>query len=329
MIEVKNIKHGSVEVADTLHFTGGIRGYRVNDGWAIGPMLMGGKPELFGPVFDHHIKQVASELGVTLLGVNETIFDDPNLPSHIWRAMLPERSDGLSASELWGAISSQARVAKDDGYADLARNVSISLKAADIRLRDASDEYHRQLFAALARGVIDEGRFTNIALSDLHLAFHSLLAEMGAARDYLSAIVARHVNAPTNVESFARLIGWLEKGVNSHLSTHPLIAPLLNGWTEGEPNRWLYDLGEYRNTFLHREPFGANSFERYVAISSKETRFGTTYTLKLDIAARQGAAGTVEAMEKFVEIYGNLQTLVKRIGRSAKYPPKPLAFIAR
>lgn len=211
MIDVTNLRYGSVQTADEMHFTGGIRGHRSGDGWSIFTILNEGKLKHLCPVPDAQIRQVANDLDVTLLGVNEIVLDDPNLPSHIWHTRLSKRSKGLSAADSWGTISSHARIAKDNDYADLARNISISLRAADIRLRDASNEYHRQLVAGLARGVVTEQRFTNIALSDLHLAFHSLLAEMGAARDYLSAIVGHHVKAPNNIDSLARLITWVEK----------------------------------------------------------------------------------------------------------------------
>lgn len=328
MIEVESLKYGSVHTTHEMHFTGGIRGHRAGGGWNIGPILRDGKLQYLDPVPDAHIRQVASDLDVALLGINEIVFDDPNLPSHIWRPVLPKRSNAFSASDAWGAISSHARIARDDDYADLARNVSISLRAADIRLRDSSDEYHRQLVAGLARGAIVGRRFANIALSDLHLAFHSLLAEMGAARDYLSAIVARHVNAPAKVDCLARLIDWVGKEANSHLCSHPMLIPFFAGWSDNAPDRWLFDLGEYRNTFLHREPFGANGIERGVAICATETRFGAVHTLKLDIPVQRGAKGMIEALNRFVLIYGHLQMLAEQIGDHAKYPSTLPSFVA-
>lgn len=328
MIEAINLEYGFVQTTDAIHFTGGIRGHRTGGGWNIGPILNEGKLKYFGPVPDAQIRQVANDLDVTLLGINEIVLDDPNLPSHIWHPMLSQRSNGPSAADAWGAISSQARIAKDHDYADLARNISVSLRAADIRLRDASDEYHRQLVAGLVRGAVAERRFTNIALSNLHLAFHSLLAEMGAARDYLSAIVGRHVNAPNKIDSLARLIDWAKKGANFHLSNHPLLSPLFSGWSESEPNRWLFDLGEYRNTFLHREPFGVNGIARGVAIFGAETRFGFVHKLKLDIPIRPDANEEVEALNRFVQLYGYLLMLAKQIGGNAKYPSTPLSFVA-
>lgn len=329
MIEATNLKYGSVHTVDEIHFTGGIRGHRENIGWNIGPISSEGRLGHFGPVPDAHIRQVANDLGITLLGINEIVFSEQYLTSHIWHPMLSKQSNGFSAADAWGAISSQARIADDHYYADLARNVSVSLRAADIRLRNASDEYHRQLVAGLRRGAIVEKRFTNIALSDLHLAFHSLLAEMGAARDYLSAIVARHVNAPDKIDSLARLIAWVEKGGDPHLTNHPLLSPLLAGWSKNESNRWLFDLGEYRNTFLHREPFGVNGIETGVAIHVTETRLGPIHTLKLDIPIRRDANDKVEALNRFVQLYGHLLALAKQIGDNAKYLPTPLSFVAR
>lgn len=329
MIEATDLQYGSVSIGEEMHFSGGIRGYRAGHGWSIGPVLHEGEYKNFGPVPNGKIRQVASELGVTMLGINKFVFDGPNLPAQIWSSMLSKLPDGFSAADIWGAISNHARKAEDHDYADLARNVSVSLRAADIRLRDASNEYRGQLLAGLARGVVVRQRFTNIPLSDLYLAFHSLTAEMGAARDYLSTIVALHLNAPRNIDSLARLMNWAKKEANSGLSNHCLLSPLVAGWCECEPDRWLFDLGEYRNAFLHREPFGVNGIEAGVAIHVAETPYGPVYTLKLEMPDRRAAGDTVEALDRFVQLYSQLVTLATQIGGNARYPSTLPTFVAR
>ncbi|WP_124894139.1 hypothetical protein [Burkholderia sp. Bp9090] len=327
-MEATNIKYGTTQATQVVHFSGGIRGFRVPQGWIVQPVHRDEKFHQIGPVPADRITQLANDLSITLLGINEIIRDDPNLLSQIWHPMVVRGSGALWGADRWGAISNQARNANDDDYANLARNVAISLRAADIRLRDASDQYHRQLVAALARGEAVNLRFSNISLSDLHLAFHSLLTEMAAARDYLSAIVARHVDAPRKIDSHARLIDWAHKPVNAHALSHQLITPLIDGWREDTPDRWLFDLGEYRNWFLHREPMGAGGIERGVAIFVTETRFGPVHKVRLDMPIRQGSDEKVEALDRFVYLYGRIQALSEQIAAGAKYASEPPSFVA-
>lgn len=329
MIEVSNITYKTVPAIEEMHFTNGIRGYRTNEGWHIRPLLREGEIKEFGPIPDSDIGEVSRNLGVILLGINEITLDNPYLSSQVWRSMTMKSPSQFSPADRWGSISNHARIASDDDYANLARNVAISLHAADIRLRDASDAYHQQLLSALASGTPVNRRFTNISLSDLHLAFHSLLAEMGAARDYLSTIVAMHVSAPKKIDSLARLVEWAKKPINAHSLEHEQISPLIEGWENDRVDRWLFEMGEYRNTFLHREPMGAKGIEQGVMISSDETSFGLIHKLRLDIPSQKTEEGLIEAFDRFVHLYSRLQKLADQIATSANYSSSPIEVKAK
>jgi hypothetical protein len=125
-------------------------------------------------------------MGVRLFGADEITAHDPNLPARIWTPLLGPPLLAHSASDTWGMIKSTARMAGDDAYAGLAGNLAVGLRAAGLQLRNASDEYYKQLVAALASGRGVGLRFKNIPMIDLHLAFHSALSEMTSARDYLA-----------------------------------------------------------------------------------------------------------------------------------------------
>jgi hypothetical protein len=325
MTEINDVQYGVMRTTAEMYFTGGIRGYQSSKGWKIKPFLLKGEIKEIGPFAHAHIKQVANELDIIPLGVNEIVWDDPNLPSEIWHPLINQISGMHSSADMWGSISSNASIAKDDKYANLAQNIEISLRASDLRLRDASHQYFRQLFAALARGMNVNLRFVNIALSDLYLAFHSLLAEMGATRDYLSAIVAIHINAPSKIDSLARLIDWAQREVNASVLNHKIFRPFLEGWSEGD--KWLFELGEYRNTFLHREPMGVNGIERGAAIVDRETHFGRFHKLKLDIPSLHIAGVKTDALDRFVNFYNRLHFLASQIAVDAKYSSTPQSFI--
>jgi len=321
VVEATNIRYGKSFSSDVMHFTGGIRGHRMAEGWNIAPLLRDGKICELGPVPDKDIGQLSNQLGIALIGINQISFNDPMLLSQIWHPMIGAPHDQILPADIWGCISHNARIGGDVEYANLARNVAISLRAAGIRLRDASDGYYHQLYAGLSRGQSVNRRFKNISLSDLHLAFHSIAAELGAARDYLSAIIAMHVGAPTKIDSLSRLIEWVKKPINSQKLVHELVAPLIDGYDKG--GRWLYDLGEYRKNFFHREPMGVNGTDRGVYISAAETCHEVIYILHLDIANPQSPDEKVEALDAFVRLSTHMQVWAALVATHAKYSSEP------
>ena len=328
MIEAKDIKYGVMKSTDEIHFTGGLRGQRTSLGWYIGPIVRDGRMHQFGPVSEANIQAVAHDLGVVLLGVNQIILDDPHLMSLIWHPKSVAQSGKLPPTDRWGSVSHHASFAKDFSYSDLARNIAISLRAADIRLRDASDGYYLQLFSGLARKAEINKRFKNISLADLQLAFHSLAAELCAARDYLSSIVAKHVDAPSKIDSLARLMAWAEKPGNESLLTHPMLVKLHEGWSESSGDRWLFELGEYRNTFLHRKPMGADGMGGGIMIFATETSQGLIHKLRMDMPSQKVAGEKVEALDRFVHLYVRMQILAEHIADGAKYSSEPINFVA-
>ncbi|MFC3532314.1 hypothetical protein ACFOLG_08960 [Vogesella facilis] len=315
-----NFSSNTVLGTDNLHFTGGIRGYRAEEGWRIGPIVHAGQPALLGPVPDTQVQTLAGLLGVRVFGADEILLDDPHLPSRIWRPLVGLPKGGVLPADSWGAIASAARTAGDNEYASLSKNLAVSLRAADIRLRDVSDEYHRQLRAAIFRGQTPSTWFKNIALSDLHLAIHSLLAEMAAARDYLASITARHLDAPKRIESLARLMDWVSAGSGIAHQSHPLVQPLVSAWHENAQDRWLFDLGEYRNQFLHREPLGAAGRSSALSLVERATSHGLLFTLCMELNTLSVDGQMRDALELFVQLHRKLLHLAHHAAQLAKYP---------
>lgn len=326
-IRANGIVRSTTLTTDELHFTGGLRGVRQNGGWMVGPIVINDQPRAIGPVPDTHIQALCRDLGVEVFGADEISLADSELLTRVWHPFL--QTSGLRPADKWAGISHAARHRGDDSYSKLARNLAISLRAADIRLRDASDEYQRQLRSALTRGAKPGSRFWNIALTDLHLAFHSLLAELASARDYFSAIAGRHIDAPEKKsDSLARLIDWTDAASRRHLRSDPLVSPLVAGWDETSEDRWLYDLGEYRNLFLHREPMGAGLGADGVLISERHCRYGIIRTMRMEIPIRPDASKRVEALERFLYLYRRLLDLLGEMADSALYPVEPPRILA-
>lgn len=325
-IRASVLKQESTMSTDQLHITGGLRGFRVQGGWAVGPLMYEGVPRFVGPYNEMEVQALCADLGIEAFGTDQIDLSDAELPFRKWHPIIP--TTGLQSAEKWQAIYHAARQHGDDAYAKLSRNLSASLRAAGIRLRDASDEYHRQLRAALKQGVKPNLNFGNVALDDLHLAFHSLLAEMASARDYFSAIAGMHVDAPIPVDSLGSLLKWVKAAPNEHCLSHPFVAPLVAFGDRAAEDRWLYDLSEYRNLFLHREPMGVGLGEDGVFIAEHPSQLGVVHTLRMEIPVHQGASQRVEALERFLYLYRRLLELLGRLADQARYPAALPHFVA-
>src|SRR3546814_14881753 len=67
-----------------------------------------------------------------------------------------------AAADLWSNVSQNHDEHADPKDVSLARYLSFSLRAAGIRIRDASDQYHKQLRAAVREKSQDGNRFSNV-----------------------------------------------------------------------------------------------------------------------------------------------------------------------
>jgi hypothetical protein len=309
-----------------LHITGGLRAQRAGGGWIIGPLFKNGPVALLGPFADEDIGPMCREFGQFVFGADETSAIDSALPSRIWRPLLGLPLMKHQPADTWCLIGSAAMMSGDAEYERLAAKISMSLRAAGTRLRDASDEYHRQLIAGLRRGQATGLRFQNISMQDLHLAFHSLLSEMSSARDYLATAAARRVGAPASVDALNRLASWLEKPSGKLHVNDPMISAMLQAWDASQPDPWLHDLTEYRNLFLHREPLGANEHARWLSLVQRETAHGRVVTAQMLLPARPNSNQVCDALMRFVELFGKLCRFSDALAVYAKYAPEPLHF---
>jgi len=226
-IPITGLIRGTIAVREELHLTGGVRARQAGGEWELGPLLREGGIRAAGGISDEQIGGLASAMGLTVFGADRISGFNTPLPTRIWTPLLGPPRLVHAASDTWGMISSQARITADGVFGRLASNVAVSLRAAGLQLRNASDEYHKQLLAALTSGQGVSRRFQNIPMDDLHLAFHSVLTEMASARDYLAQVAARRVGAPDSKDSLARLKDWAEKSVNAAARSDPLLSRLL------------------------------------------------------------------------------------------------------
>jgi len=216
-------------------------------------------------------------------------------------------------------------MANDIDYARLASNLSVSLRAASLQLRNASNEYHKQLLAALASGKGVRLRFSNIPMIDLQLAFHSALMEMASARDYLAQVAARRVHAPNRIDALNRLQDWLNKPVHAQALADDLIVRLLAAADAQASDPWLADITEYRNLFLHREHMGATA--KWLTLEEHDSSVGPVRTVNMSINVRPGAAAMCDALTRFITLYNELCRLADFAATLAPYAAEPPHFV--
>lgn len=321
------ITHHKVREVDFLHLTGGLRGRRVEGGWNIGPLANAAGPEdEIGTIPDEQVSRVVSAISLTLFGVDEIVIQQEELPLRIWRPIVGLPSNIPPPADSWGSIAHNANRAGEREYADLSQYVSICLRASDIRLRDLSDGYGAQLLAAVRRGQKVGELWDNIATADIHLAIHSLVSEMSAARDHLARIVGLHIGAPTSKDSLARLLKWIEAASRHHLLEVPIVERLFRGWRGDSGDRWLFELSEYRNSYLHRRPLGAQGINSALRLTVQQSPWGEIRRLEMPIPVDEAELKTVDGLERFVLLHRNMVRMAADLAEMALFPSTPLTI---
>src|SRR5262245_36341292 len=106
-IPITGLVRGTTVVRDELHFTGGLRAQRGNDGWQVGPLQREIAMIALGRIPDEQVGSLGRATGVTLFGANHISGFDTPLPTRIWTPLLGPPPLKHSASDSWGMISSQ------------------------------------------------------------------------------------------------------------------------------------------------------------------------------------------------------------------------------
>lgn len=317
---IGDIVLGQTLVAFDLHISGGVRATRRGDAginWSFFPILSNGKAGELEPRPIAAIAGLSRSLGLELFGADELSSVGTPMLSRSWRSLDGPDRGGPQPAELWGAIAFNAEQDGDARYANLARNIAFSLRAAGIRLRDASDHYHNQLMAAIDRKEKPGNRFSNIPMMDLKLAFHSVLSELASARDYLAAILAYKLGAPEKVDAMNRFAEWVGAANRTDLGIRPVVAEMLAAYDKAGSDPWLHQLTEYRNVFLHRQPLSsaAARWLRYDA-----TNFGPiAYPfIQMPLGESDPSAPGQDALTRFIGLY---RQMVGLLGLAAIHSP--------
>lgn len=309
-IEATDIKLGTTHLSETMYFTGGLFAQPLQSGgFALGPVDANDADGLVVYLMTwQEVLEATQTSGCAFVGVNQNYNDGTPVRMEVWRPVVPLSNQHLHAGDTWGALSHQAHVSGDLEFSDVARYLSVSAHAAGVRLRDIARAHNEQLGWALLGHMKPGSRFSNMAMTDLYLAFHALASELCSARDHLAHIAAMCCGAKESVDSMAYLERWLSKPVNAACADHPLVALLISQMGTKETPGWLRVLGDVRNTMLHRQPMAADPATDALRVSEVPTRKGPLRTLRL-VPMDDDIPEGLDPFAQLVGFYNQFETL--------------------
>ena len=322
-IPISNLVIGQVQATRVLHFTGGQICVPLEDGgWALGPI--GASEEGLGflasmPEAQAH--QLANQAGMYYVDFKVVYKDGSSERDECWYPHIGNTGATEQSADTWSAIAFRASQAKDESSAELARYMSICMRSASRRLYEISALHHEQLCRALTRDYASGERFSNAAIQDLHLAIHSILAELSSTRDYLSVLAARRVRAPKHVDSLSHLRTWLGKPIGSAARSDPMIALLLDAYGTEQQMSWLWRMTKLRNQVMHQRPMGADPRADSLRYQRVATASGTLPRVRL--TSWSGREDVPEGDDPFIEIlrfWLGMEALSHRCARLMDYP---------
>lgn len=326
----ETFKRSTTQSRAELHVTGGVRAYEhQNREWTWYPALSAGAMLALNPQPIGVIGGIALDVGLQIFGLDELNGLETQLVSRVWTPLDAGSNGKPQPVDAWNAIAHNAEVAGNHNYAALARHIAYSMNAAGIRLRDASDDYHSQLIAAIHDKRVSGMRFANIPMQDIHLAFHSVLSELASARDYLATALARTLGAPDRIDAMNRFADWLQKPSQANAKQDPVIAAMLEAYDPKSTAPWLYELTEYRNTFLHRQPIGSQAGARFLQYNEVEHRGIVFPKIEMQLGEGDNSRPPIDALTRFIELYRAMTRLTKLASMQAPYPTEPPNLIVR
>lgn len=276
-----------------LHCVGGFRAaLSKKDVWMIEPVMDEGHPCRKGFFAKAELDAFICRTRLTPIAFHSFGWTGGSYYSS-WSPLIRGRTNHLQgAANLWSNLSSnlarqrsgtelrdmtaptREKIAKllDDKTEEewLARSISLSLRSMDISVEQIVEFYHEQLVNKMRNGLIDGRRSAGTQDRTLYAHVHSFFLHLGAARDYLAALIAARIGKDANkIDSMARLVDALRPkhfgadALLDLLETRKFIRPTPSNPNRREMSGWLKEASDLRNQFVHRRPYGARHVERY------------------------------------------------------------------
>lgn len=277
-IPIQRLKDGA---SLCVYFTGGVRASLVDeprDHWVIDSFIEAGAVVARAGATKPDLYQLARIANLEAVGFQHVRWIDGEYYG-FWRPVVGENAKGaISASDIWSNISSNLAKVSPNSNAQgsieeiaTARFISIELRNADVAIEAICEYYCEELQNALFRGSVDGNRFGSARDINLYAHVHSFFVHLGAARDYLAALIALRLGKALQGgveknDSMGRLILNIRDGhvdgdqILSSCKKNAFIIPSSKSdrWEAGE---WLSELSVLRNRFVHKSPYGTKAGE--------------------------------------------------------------------
>lgn len=285
-----------------VYCTGGFRSAKFDENaWVVEPVMNEGRPCRKGFFTKAELEAFVRKAGLAPIAFQKFGWRRGNYYS-AWSQIIPGQKSHLEGpSDLWSNVAynlaeqrsgaelrnmtspTQEMVGQllDGGTEEewLARSISLSLRSMNISVEQIAEFYNEQLVNLMADGSIDGQQSSSTQDQTLFAHVHSFFLHLGAARDYLAALIALRIGKdPSKIDSMARLVNALR---SKHVETDALlrllearkfIQPIPANPNKREMAGWLKEASELRNQFVHRRPYGARFVEGFghVAVIAPE-----------------------------------------------------------
>lgn len=258
-----------------LHLFGGCRA--INN---LGPVvelypapLEGKKLRLQLPNYPS-IYSILEKSGLSILGVDffSNAWELKGLIPPNWRTYhrrKPSSWSGFNAKNVWSNIGTAAFNRKDGTLWDLASRISYQILVCNLRLREVSESYNKQLCKCIERNSFKLGdMFMDGYTIPVYMSLHTFLIDACILRDSLAEFAAQYIftsqcSKLPKITNMGSLKKYFLKKVDT--STDPLIKQLNIDTDEGG---WIHKLGSYRDLVTHSAPLILARQKLFVLCSS-------------------------------------------------------------
>jgi hypothetical protein len=329
------IRH-EAEGYNELHLLGGLRAGTHEDGYLVIFPTTDGKVLAWKSVTDTRgYHRAFRQFGTDLIGHERHTTVSGKQPQSFWFQFNPGKRREYDVADHWSAIAHTSRQAGNLDVADLAKHVAFAFRVSELRLRGCSREYACQNDYAVVEKIKPNGRFWNFKSFDLDMALHSLLADMGTARDYLGHFISRHVlreDKPS--DSMAKLY---DRAKRSKLTiserTHgDLIEKILQICDPGSAEGWMARLSEFRNIIIHRAPIGSIANEHYLTAKTLRAKDNEAFQIFFGIPRDPISAPNVDyvdALMHFLDLFRRLREFGYMVADATDIAPTMLHLTDR
>lgn len=278
-----------------VYCTGGFRGAKARDDyWAIEPIYENAEARVKGFLRNSQFRELIRLSGLRVVGFQSSSWFNGEWHSS-WRPMIPgERNLVRSPAGIWGDIAKniflasradqisainyigQTKVATllDDRTVEerLAQAISLSLRSLDHSVEQIAQHYNEQLVNRMYSGRVNGEKVSNTMDQELSAHVHAFFLQIGAARDYLAALIAHRLGMDASHGKIDTMNALIAKLRSEHAGREPMLDLLIKrGWLvtstvsaeKWMASGWLKEITDLRNEIVHRRPYGSAYLERF------------------------------------------------------------------